>query len=98
MASNSIDSPAFWATDASKGDEGANITDALFAITEALVGIATQLKYLGNGNAGTTMGAIEGHAVHLGEKLETIGQEISGGLHAIASSIEYTIPPDQKAL
>lgn len=42
---------------------------AAVLITGQLQSIALQLKYLGNGDAGTTMGAIEALGGHLGEKL-----------------------------
>ena len=68
---------------------------------EALSRIATQLKYLGNGDAGTPMGAIEAHGkfmsdairdgfAQLGEVIQeqTHAQlEIARGLHAIAEAI-----------
>lgn len=45
-------------------------------IAEALESISTQLKYLGNGNASTSMGAIEGMAMQIKDGLETIGSAI----------------------
>lgn len=50
---------------------------ALLTVAEALNQIAYHLKYLGTGNASTSMGAIE----HL-------AKEVSDGLHSIAGVIE----------
>ena len=52
-------------------------------IAGALELIAVHLKYLGNGNASTEMGAIEGVAVQSREGSE----RIADGLHAIAEAI-----------
>ncbi len=57
--------------------EIANQTGALAAANERQ---ATWLKYLGNGDAASTMGAIEHLAVHLGEKIETAGTYIAEAL------------------
>lgn len=54
-------------------------TDGSFAIAYALLRVAnaqadtaTHLKYLGNGDAATPMGAIEAFGAHIGEKLDAI--------------------------
>jgi hypothetical protein len=67
-------------------------------VANALQNIATQLKYLGNGDAATTMGAIEALGMQLEKSAEIIaaaippsdyiGDAISEGLHAIAEAIE----------
>jgi len=64
-------------------EEGNAVAAGLFAIAAQLQLVAVQLKYLGNGDAATTMGAMEALGMHLGEKLEAAGQ-------AIASAIEMT--------
>jgi hypothetical protein len=61
-----------------------DMEEGLAEVADALDGIALQLKYLGNGNAGTQMGAIEGLAVQLKEGLLAIAE----GLHAVAHAIE----------
>ncbi len=53
-------------------------------VAGALGDIASQLKYLGNGNAATQMGAIEGLAMQVKAGLDGIAE----GLHAIAKAIE----------
>jgi hypothetical protein len=60
-----------------------DMEEGLAEVADALDGIALQLKYLGNGNAATQMGAIEGLSVHVKEGL----MAIADGLHAIASAI-----------
>lgn len=62
----------------SNGEIG-NVVDGLYRIAEE-VGIG--LKYLGNGNAGTEMGAIEGHA-------KIVSEALRDGLFAIAAAIRY---------
>lgn len=54
-------------------------------VVDALGKIATQLKYLGNGNAGTDMGAIEAHGVAVKESGNSIGE----GLESVATAIRY---------
>jgi len=49
--------------------------------------ISVGLKYLGNGNAATQMGAIEGHAVAVKEAADTI----AAALRDVADAIERTI-------
>jgi hypothetical protein len=55
---------------------GQGLTDALFEIANGLNAIAYQLKYLGNGNASTHMGAIEAHGKFVSEALERIASAI----------------------
>lgn len=53
-----------------------NIADAIYSLSH-------QLKYLGNGDAATSMGAIEAFGKHIGEKLETLSSalgEIAGAV------------------
>jgi hypothetical protein len=45
-----------------------------YAIAAALLRVAYEIKYLGNGNAATQMGALEAFGVHLGEKMDAIVQ------------------------
>jgi len=45
---------------------------AVLRLAKAQEDVAVHLKYLGNGNASTQMGAIEGHATHLGEKIDRL--------------------------
>lgn len=48
-----------------------------WAIAAALLNLAYEVKYLGNGNAATQVGAIEGFGMHLGEKLDSLTNAIS---------------------
>ena len=50
---------------------------AIMQLALAAQNIATQLKYLGNGDATTTMGAIEAFGMHIGDKLEAMTAAIS---------------------
>lgn len=56
----------------------------LFAIAAQLQTLAVHLKYLGVGDAATTMGAIEYLGVHLGEKLDVAGQAIVAAIERVA--------------
>jgi hypothetical protein len=59
-------------------------------IADALIEVATQLKYLGNGGeTGSSMGAIEFHAVAVKEGCSEIASalsEVAEALHAIAAN------------
>lgn len=46
------------------------VVDGLFAIAQALDGVAHAIHRLGNADACTPMGAIEAHGKHMGEKLD----------------------------
>jgi hypothetical protein len=61
-----------------------SIAHGLFAIAEAIDRLGTQVKYLGNGDAATTMGAIEAYGLHIGEIVNAQGAAIAEALHAIA--------------
>jgi hypothetical protein len=63
-----------------------NLVDALFAIAENLHGIGTHLKYLGTGEAGTTMGAIE-----------YLAKETRDGDEAVAERVACRSRGDQRA-
>lgn len=53
-----------------------NIVDGLLAIAEGLNSVASAIRKLGNGNANTDMGAIEGLSVILKDGLENISRNI----------------------
>lgn len=57
---------------------GANITDALFAIADAIETLARRVNDLGNGDAATPMGAIEAFGAHIGEKMDAMTAAIDG--------------------
>lgn len=57
-------------------DSGYAIALALFELADAQRTIGVHLKYLGVGDAATTMGAIEYLATHLGEKVDRIADAI----------------------
>jgi len=56
-------------------------------MVDAVSRVATALKYLGNGDASTTFGAIEGHAMQV-EKVAAALDSIAGSLERIAQSFE----------
>jgi len=61
------------------------------AIATAIGDLAYQVRALGNGNASTSMGAVEGHAVKVGEgltRLATSVDDVTGPLYRIADAIE----------
>lgn len=65
-------------------EERAGGGEGLFAIAFALLelasaqeSVAIHLKYLGNGDAATTMGAIEAFGKHIGEKLDDLTTAIA---------------------
>ncbi len=66
----------------------ATIAGAAIQISVSLDRIATQLKYLGNGDAMTPMGAIEAHSVNVRDGLNGVASAIEVGLLAIASAIK----------
>lgn len=58
------------------GDAGFAIAYALLELAEAQKSLATHVKYLGNGDAATPMGAIEAFGAHIGEKLDALVEAI----------------------
>jgi hypothetical protein len=50
--------------------------DGTYAIAYALLELAYHVKYLGNGNAATQMGALEAFGLHLGEKLDALADAL----------------------
>jgi hypothetical protein len=63
--------------DKARTDAGYAIAHALMRLADAQAATATHLKYLGNGNAVTTMGAIEAFGMHIGEKIDALTAAIS---------------------
>lgn len=57
--------------------EAANVVDGLFAIARAVDRLATQVKYLGNGDATDNRGAIEAFGMHIGEKMDALAEAIT---------------------
>ena len=64
-----------------------NADPGLLAIAESLSSIAVHLKYLGVGDAASTMGAVEFHATKV-EEVAQAGHAIADGLNKIAEAIE----------
>lgn len=54
------------------------IARAIIVLAGAVNSVATQLKYLGNGNAATEMGAIEGLAKIMKEGMVEVANAVSG--------------------
>ena len=48
------------------------IAYAIMRLAAATDRLATQVKYLGNGDAATAMGAVEAFGLHIGEKLDAM--------------------------
>jgi len=74
----------FFEDKARGGDGRYAIAYALLKLASAQESTAVHIKYLGNGNAATTMGAIEAYGMHIGEKLNTLSE----ALNAIADAID----------
>lgn len=53
------------------------IAYALLRLAKATESLATHVKYLGNGDAATAMGALEAFGLHLGNKLDELGDKLS---------------------
>jgi hypothetical protein len=62
--------------------------DGSYAIAYALLRVADQLKWLGNGDAATTMGAIEAHGLWMGERLDRLSGAIEDGCRMLADAID----------
>lgn len=57
--------------------------DGQYAIAIALLRVAAAIDRLGNADAATPMGAIEGLAAHLGEKVDNLASSIQSIAEAI---------------
>ena len=64
------------------------VVDGLFAIARALDGVARELKYLGNGNANTEMGAIEAHGKAIKDAFEGLGVSISEDISFVGEKMD----------
>lgn len=64
------------------------VEKALYAIAISLGDVATQLKYLGVGDAATSMGAIEWLAVAIKQGLDESGHLVKEGLVEIAGRMD----------
>jgi hypothetical protein len=62
---------------ARKGDGLFAIAYALLEVAAAQRSLAVHVKYLGNGDAATTIGAIEAFGMHIGEKMDTLSAVLS---------------------
>jgi fumarate hydratase class II len=58
-------------------EDSTGVEAGLYAIALGLYRVANEIKWLGNGDAATTMGAIEALGVHLGEKFDGISNALS---------------------
>lgn len=67
------------------------IADALLEVAKSLDRVATQIKYLGAGQNGSEMGAIEFLGVSIQKAIE--GHNIGDGLQAVANAISDLQPP-----
>lgn len=66
--------------DKARTDAGYAIAFALMKLARAQEDVAVGIKYLGNGDAATTMGAIEAFSVSLSESLERLGDILGSAL------------------
>lgn len=64
-------------------DPGYAIAYALIQLAGATQSLSTQVKYLGNGDASTSMGAIEAFGMHLGEKIDSLSSVISESIESL---------------
>jgi hypothetical protein len=62
----------YFEDEARKGNAGFAIAFALLQLADAQKSTAMWIKHLGNGDASTTFGAIEGFGMHIGEKLDAL--------------------------
>lgn len=61
-------------------EKNPNLVGSVFGgeqISAQLKSIAMWIKYLGNGDAATTMGALEALGMHLGEKMSSVTEAIA---------------------
>lgn len=70
------------------GDEKQTVAGGLYAIAHAIESLATQVKYLGNGDASTHMGAIEAYGTHMGEKLDALTSVLGESIEYVGGAIE----------
>ena len=66
----------FFEDKARKGDGAYAIAYALMELANAQNSTATWIKYLGNGDAASPMGAIEAFGAHLGQKMDALTEVI----------------------
>ena len=60
-----------------RNEAGYAIAYALLKLANATESLSIWVKYLGNGDAATPMGAIEAFGKHIGEKLDELGDKLS---------------------
>ncbi len=65
-----------------------NITEAMLCIADGLQEVARSISNLGNGNASTSMGAIEALSVQMKDGLTDISASVAVGLESIANAVE----------
>jgi hypothetical protein len=73
------------------GKQPANMVDGLFAIARAIESLAVHVKYLGVGDAATTMGAIEYLATTVeggSSRIADVGDAIAGAIEKLAVKVE----------
>jgi hypothetical protein len=61
------------------------IAYAILKLADACQSVATQLKYLGTGDAGTTMGAVEYLATEVRDGMQSISAEIREGIEFVSA-------------
>jgi hypothetical protein len=66
-------------------ESGYAIAYAILKLADACRSMATQLKYLGTGDAGTTMGAIEYLATEVRDGMQSISTEIREGIEFVSA-------------
>lgn len=75
-----------WIARRARDDGSYAIAFALLQVSEELIDIGTYIKYLGNGDAATSMGAIE-----------NLAKELRDGLGAVSSAlVEVAVAVDPK--
>jgi hypothetical protein len=66
-------------------ESGYAIAYAILKLADACKSVATQLKYLGTGDAATTMGAIEYLATEVRDGIKSISAEIREGIEFVSA-------------
>lgn len=73
-------------------EPGFAIAYALLRIADAQESVAVQLKYLGNGDAATTMGAIEAFGMHIGQRIDHLTEVLGNALENLAEAVTPEAP------
>lgn len=76
----------YWTKEADEGKGQFAVAVALLEVAKSGHAIASAIRWLGTGDAATSMGAIEYLSANLGEKLQSLGS-IADSIEHVASAI-----------